>query len=341
MAFEISDVSLPLPVPCHPSRLAPAPPVPARIPCLHSWYLSGATATGKTAVGLALARRLDAEIISLDSMAIYRGMDIGTAKPSAAEQAEIRHHLIDIRDPCEDFSVAEYVASAENAIAEIRGRGKLPLFVGGTPLYLKTLLRGLDDVPPADWEFRSQVAAELEHAGSDALYRRVQQVDPLAASQLHPHDTRRLIRVLEVHRATGEPLSHRQFAFEEGRPATECRVFVLRRDRGELHGRIEQRVTSMLAAGLVDEVRQLAAARGGLGRTAGQAVGYCEILEMLAGKCNEAAAVARIRQRTRRFAKRQETWFRSLSECRFLDLTGPTDAETAAAEIFQLGTATA
>jgi tRNA dimethylallyltransferase len=196
------------------------------------------------------------------------------------------------------------------------------LFVGGTPLYLKSLLRGLFDGPPANWQLREQIEEELEAVGQAALHERLQQVDPLAASAIHPHDTRRMIRALEVFRATGEPLSHQQMQFDDGRPAEECRVFVLRRERTELHRRIERRVESMIDVGLVDEVERLTASDNCLGRTSSQAVGYREALAFLAGEYDREKMIDRIKVRTRRFAKRQGTWFRSLSECRFIDIAG-------------------
>ena len=190
-------------------------------------------------------------------MAIYRGMDIGTAKPPRELRDLVRHHLIDIVEPSDEYSVSQYVDAAAAVVSEIRERGKVPLFVGGTPLYLKSLLRGLFNGPPADWALRREIEAELQHVGSQALIDRLTQVDPIAASHIHPNDTRRLIRALEVYRATGEPISHQQNEFEEGRTAEECRVFVLRRQREELHSRIEGRVRAMIDAGLVDEVRML------------------------------------------------------------------------------------
>jgi tRNA dimethylallyltransferase len=297
------------------------------------WFLTGATATGKTAVGTALARLINAEIISLDSMAIYRGMDIGTAKPSPAERAAVPHHLIDIVDPADEYSVAQYVDAAAAKVTDIRSRGKEPLCVGGTPLYLKSLLRGLFNGPPADWQLRSEIEAELAQVGQQALYDRLTQVDPVAASHIHPHDTRRLIRALEVYRATGEPISHQQLQFDEGRSADECRVFVLRRRREELHARIEGRVEAMVECGLVEEVRGLTSNGRQLGRTARQAVGYREALAYLAGEYGRNDMIAHIKARTRRFAKRQGTWFRSLSECRFVEIEGEVDAAEIAAEI--------
>lgn len=301
------------------------------------WFLTGATAVGKTGVGLALARRLDAEIIALDSMTIYRGMDIGTAKPTAAERAAVTHHLLDIVEPADEYSVAQYVEAAGRAVDNIRSRGKEVLFVGGTPLYLKSLLRGLFDGPPADWQLREEIEDELEYVGQEALHERLQQVDPVAAAAIHPHDTRRLVRALEVFRATGRPLSHQQLQFEEGRRADECRVFVLRREREELHRRIESRVEGMIEAGLIDEVRGLTSDGKQLGRTARQAVGYREALDHLAGEWDLATAKERIKVRTRRFAKRQGTWFRSLSECRFVDIAGEVDADALAEAIAQAG----
>jgi tRNA dimethylallyltransferase len=313
------------------------------------WFLTGATAVGKTAVGIALAKRLDAEIISLDSMAIYRGMDIGTAKPTAAQRAEVPHHLLDIVEPGEEFSVAQYVDAVSHVVEGIRARGREVLFVGGTPLYLKSLLRGLFEGPPADWQLRQEIADELQLVGQEALHQRLAQIDPVAAANIHPHDTRRLIRALEVYRATGEPISHQQLQFEEGRPAEQCKVFVLRRQRSELLARIEVRVEGMIAAGLVEEVKQLVATGGsvaaatgppastlGLGRTARQAVGYREALDYLTGEYGREEMIVRIKARTRRFAKRQGTWFRSLGECRFIDIVGELDAEKIAHDIARL-----
>jgi tRNA dimethylallyltransferase len=306
-------------------------------PTFHDcWFLTGATATGKTDVGIALAQQIGAEIISLDSMTIYRGMDIGTAKPSPEQQAAVPHHLLDIVEPNVEFSVAQYVDAVAQTVTEIRARGKQPLFVGGTPLYLKSLLRGLFDGPPADWQLREEIEQELEHVGQPALYDRLQQVDPVAASHIHPHDKRRLIRALEVYRATGQPISHQQLQFEDGRPADECRVFVLRRRREELHARIEGRVEAMIECGLVAEVRNLLATGHELGRTARQAVGYREALAHLAGEYDHDEMIARIKARTRRFAKRQGTWFRSLSECTFVDVEGELDPRVVARQIQQM-----
>ncbi len=306
-------------------------------PAIDCWYLTGATAVGKTAVAMPLAERIGAEILSLDSMAVYRGMDIGTAKPAPELRRAIPHHLIDIVDADQDFSVAQYRERAFAAIEEIRGRGRVPLFVGGTPLYLKCLLRGFFDGPPADWEMRNQIEAELATAGPTALHERLTQVDPVAASQIHANDTRRLVRALEVYHSTGQPISHQQMEFEEGLSADQCRVFVLRRDRDEQHRRIEARVEAMIAEGLVDEVRGLTDGGKQLGRTARQAVGYLEVLEHLAGEYNLPECINRIKARTRRFAKRQGTWFRGLSECRFVDLDAEQPTGAVVEQIAALG----
>lgn len=301
-------------------------------PTLDCWYLTGATAVGKSQVGIALARKINAEIVSLDSMAIYRGMDIGTAKPTKEEQAQVPHHLIDIVDPSEEFSIERYLDAAHAAIADIKSRGREVLFVGGTPLYLKALLRGLSSGPAPNWEMREEIAAEVAEVGSAALYERLEQLDPLAASQIHPNDTRRLIRALEVFRTTGSPISHQQLHFEQGTPAEECKVFVLRRPREEQHQRINERVEQMFERGLVAEVENLIAGGMQFGRTASQAVGYQEVIEHLNGGDYEAM-VEKIKTRTRRFAKRQGTWFRSLCECRFVDITGEVDPEQVANQI--------
>lgn len=299
------------------------------------WFLTGATAVGKTAVALALAQQLEAEIISLDSMAIYRGMDIGTAKPAPAEQELVPHHLIDIVDPHEEYSIDLYLKAAIEKIDEITQRGHQILFVGGTPLYLKALLRGLETGPPADWELRKEIEEEVAKIGNQALFERLERVDPLAASQIHPNDTRRLIRALEVFRSTGQPISHNQLHFEEGRPAEECKVFVLRRPREEQHDRINQRVEQMIERGLIEEVQELTSQPPGLGRTASQAVGYREVQEFLNGECDQDLMIANVKTRTRRFAKRQGTWFRSFSECRFVDVEVGTEADNIVGKIIE------
>jgi tRNA dimethylallyltransferase len=282
------------------------------------WFLTGPTASGKTGLGIELARLLDAEIIALDSMSLYREMDIGTAKPSAEQRRAVPHHLLDVLNPDEQFSVSAYVQTVQRVVAEIRERGREVLFVGGTPLYLKALLRGIFQGPPADWEFRQAIEEELQRTGVQALHERLQLVDPLSAAKLHPHDTRRIIRALEVYRATGRPISHLQSQFDEGASAAERRVFVLSWPRAVLHERINGRVEAMFAAGFLDEVRQLLQKYQRLSRTASQAVGYREAIAHVNGRQDLATTIEAVKARTRQFARRQETWFRSLSECRFV-----------------------
>ena len=239
----------------------------------NAWYLTGPTAAGKTAVGLELAKRIEAEIISLDSMALYRGMDVGTAKPTMAERREVPHHLIDILEPSQEFSVAQYLDAAEKTAAEVSSRGKQVLFVGGTALYLKALLRGLFSGPTANWELRRDLEEIARLNGPESLHPKLREVDPVAAAKLHPNDVRRVIRALEVQRTTGQPISHLQQQFEISRLADDCRVFVLEWPREQLEERMRRRVDQMFAAGLIEEVRNQLKQ---LSRTASQAVGYRE-----------------------------------------------------------------
>lgn len=299
------------------------------------WFLAGPTASGKTRAGLLLAEALNAEIISLDSMALYRGMDIGTAKPTPAEQAAVPHHLIDIIDPHEEYTVAEYVTGAKSACEEILGRGRTPLFVGGTGLYLRSLLRGVFDGPPADWEYRSRLETEAAESGPEVLFERLRSVDPASAQRLHPNDVRRVIRALEVHHVTGRPLSEQQRQPPLPADQRPRHVFWLNPDRGWLHERINERVTAMFAAGLVEEVRGLLDAEQPISRTARQALGYKEILDAIAAEQSFDSAADCIRVRTRQFAKRQCTWFRNLEECEAVPIGREATAETIAEAVLQ------
>jgi tRNA dimethylallyltransferase len=301
------------------------------------WFLTGPTASGKSAVGVMLAHRLGAEIASMDSMALYREMDIGTAKPTADERGRAPHHLIDVLDPWEEFSLAQYVELAGRIAAEIAGRGRQVLFVGGRPLYLKALLRGIFEGPPADWDLRRQLADDARQHGGDWLHRRLAQVDPSTAARLHPNDARRIIRALEVYEKAGQPISEMQRQFEAGRSAVECRVFVLDWPRPTLCARIDRRVEEMFAAGLVEEVRRLPAGEKSLSRTARQAVGYREVIEHVEGRRGLAETIELVQRHTRQLAKRQMTWFRSLSECRFVSAPAPLDAGGLAGQIAVLG----
>ncbi len=306
-------------------------------PLADCWFLSGPTAGGKTAVGLELAQRLNAEIVSLDSMALYRGLDVGTAKPTLEERRIVPHHLIDVIEPEQEFSLAQYLAAAEQCVADIRSRGRQALFVGGTPLYLKALLRGIFEGPPADWELRRRWQRQAEAHGSQWLHEQLTAVDPAAAERLHPNDTRRLIRALEVYEKTARPISEWQRQFDAARPADQCRVFVLDWPRETLYARIDARVDAMFAAGLAAEIEGLVDRGVQLSLTARQALGYREVLEHLAGQRDLAETIALIKTRTRQFAKRQMTWFRSLSECRWLSVAEPLKAPDVAERILQAG----
>jgi tRNA dimethylallyltransferase len=292
-------------------------------------YLTGPTASGKTAVGVALAERLNAEILALDSMTIYRGMDIGTAKPSALERGGIAHHLIDMIDPWDSASVAAYRSWAAAAATDVASRGKRVLFVGGTPLYLKALLRGLFRGPGADVEVRRRLELEAELAGTPALHERLAVLDSTTAARLHPQDRRRIVRALEVIELTGQPLSALQLEHDVPAP-TSVPVFALALPRAELHDHINRRVVRFFDAGLVDEVRALLAGPRPLSDVAAQAIGYREVIAMVKGEASLSQTIERMQARSRQFAKRQATWFRGLVEVRPIAIAGDDDPEAIA-----------
>jgi tRNA dimethylallyltransferase len=256
-----------------------------------------------------MARELGAEIVSVDSMAVYRGLDVGTAKPTPEQRRTVPHHLVDVVAPGESYNVARWLADAAAAVEAVRSRGRRILFVGGTPLYLRALRDGLAPVPGEDPEFR-KVAAEAAAAhGPDRLHARLAAVDPEAAARIHPHDTKRIIRALEVERITGNPLS-RSFA-PQPHPVFDRQLLVLDVPRSVLHDRIDRRVERMFAAGIVEETAAALAVPGGIGPTAIQAAGYAEAVDFLAGRIDRGAAILRTQQRTRQLSKRQSTWLRS------------------------------
>jgi tRNA dimethylallyltransferase len=304
------------------------------------WFLAGPTACGKSAAGCEVAEMLGAEIISLDSMSLYRGMDVGTAKPDAAMCARVPHHLIDILDPHEEFSVADYVQTAETAARAIASRGHQPLFVGGTGLYLRGVLRGVFQGPPADWELRRDLEALVDREGHSALHERLRTVDPALAARLPPQDLRRVIRGIEVFELTGVPLSVQQR--EEPLPADERprHIYWLHPPRAWLYERIDRRVEDMFRAGLVAEVERLLGRERSLGKTARQALGYKEVLEHLEGRLTQAQAIELIQTRTRQFAKRQHTWFRNLVECTAIDISGMESPQEVAERVVNASRAT-
>lgn len=295
--------------------------------------IAGPTASGKTALALALASRWPVEIISVDSALVYRGMDIGTAKPTACEQAAVPHHLLDIRDPAETYSAAEFVRDATALVHGIRGRGRFPLLVGGTMLYFKALFEGLDDLPAAQPRVRSRIEQWAQHEGWPALHAHLSQVDPVTAARLSPNDSQRIGRALEVFEATGKPLSsfHSRQPALSGQEGRDLRIDGLAGvlwslepvNRRWLHDRIAQRFDAMLHEGLVDEVRQLRD-RGDLSldRPSMRCVGYRQTWEMLDQLGHQASATLAqpwqdtLRDQgvaaTRQLAKRQLTWLRSM-----------------------------
>jgi tRNA dimethylallyltransferase len=275
----------------------------------------GPTASGKSALALVLARRNPGtELVSADSMQVYRGMDIGTAKPSAAERAEVPHHLLDLVDPDEEFTVARFQVAVRAAVADIEARGGWPVLVGGTGLYLRAVTDGLA-IPGRYPEVRAGLEAEADTA---RLHARLVRLDPVAAARMEPTNRRRVIRALEVTLGSGRPFSSFGPGLE-AYPPTRFRLVGLRVPRDVLDARIAERVRRQLDAGWLDEVRRLAARPGGLSRTAAQALGYRELLDPLAGRCRLDEAVDLIIARTRRFARRQERWFRRDPRIEWID----------------------
>jgi tRNA dimethylallyltransferase len=279
-----------------------------------SLLLTGPTGCGKSQLALELAERLDAEIVSMDSMALYRRMDIGTAKPSAQDRRRVPHHLLDVLEPWEAASVAWWLERAADCCRDIAQRGKRPLFVGGTPLYLKALLFGLFEGPPADEAIRRRLSAESDALGGAALHARLAAVDPVGAARLHPNDVRRVIRALEVWELTGRPISAWQTQWKrmESKIHSPPSPLWLDLPRAELYARIDARVERMIAEGLVEEVRALRQLERPFSREAAQALGYKEMFAYLEGEADLMETIRRIQTRSRQFAKRQITWFRHL-----------------------------
>jgi tRNA dimethylallyltransferase len=281
----------------------------------------GPTAVGKTEIAIQLAQRLDAEIISVDSRQIYRQMDIGTARPTLEQLQAVRHHVIDCVDIDQPFSVADYQRLADVAIAEIHGRGKRALVVGGTGLYFRALVDGLFEGPSADAAIRAKLQREAETHGAIELHNRLHQCDPDAAAQIHPNNLVRVIRALEVYELTGVPISTLQQQSKRAEPRYSFRAFGLNMPRERLYRRIEARADEMIRAGFVDEVKQILERGYSRDCTPLQSFGYKELIEYLNGTHTLDAAIALIKQNTRRFAKRQLTWFRRDSRIEWLDVS--------------------
>ena len=297
--------------------------------------ICGPTAAGKTDAALALAERIGGEIINADSMQVYVGMDIGTAKPSAIEQARVPFHLLDIATPDAQLTVAEWKNRAETAIADITARGKQVILCGGTGMYLRALLDNWSLAEtPADPAIRAELQQELEADGLAVLRERLSEIDAESAARLHPNDAQRILRALEVYRATGRTLSDWQAEDRRAHSRRAAHLFGLDLPRPALYERIERRVDSMIAAGLLAEVQFLL--EKGYNKTHGpmRSLGYKEIIEHLEGATNLIEAVALIKQNTRRYAKRQQTWFRAEPGLNWLDVSALTSAQIAE-EVFR------
>lgn len=287
----------------------------------------GATATGKSGLALDLAERLGGEVVNADSMQLYRGMDIGTAKLPAAERRGVPHHLLDVLDVTEESTLAAYQSAARAAIADIRGRGRMPVLAGGSGLYVRAALDELE-IPPADPQVRARLEARSAAGEDDALREELRRVDPAAAEAIQDNNIRRIIRALEVVEITGRPFSATAPTKTYVRPSV---VIGLRDDWDALTGRIERRVEQMWADGLLDEVRYLESLGLRRGRTASRAIGYAQALGELDGEMTQAEAVASTQAATRRYARRQESWLRPDPRVQWLDAAAPDLLEQAVA----------
>ena len=296
-----------------------APPRPLAV-------LTGPTGTGKSDFALRLAREFPIELVSVDSAQVYRGLDIGSAKPDAAIRAAVPHHLIDLVDPAENYSAGQFVRDAARAIDDIEARGRIPLLVGGTMLYLRALIGGIAELPEGSDEIRARLDAEAALVGWPALHARLATVDATAAARIHPNDAQRIQRALEVHAVTGEPISTHQARTKSPLARDFVVAALLPADRARLHAALDARFVAMMDAGLLGEVRRLQA-RGDLSdrHPAIRAVGYRQLWVHLSGGYPLETAVARGQAATRQLAKRQMTWLRSMSEIRSFD---PYDAQS-------------
>ncbi len=293
--------------------------------------IAGPTAAGKSALGLSLAERLNGEIVSVDSAQVYRGLDIGSAKPSPEERSRVRHWLIDIREPTQPYSAADFATNARSAIADIQARGKIPILVGGTMLYLRALRDGLSTLPGADAQVRAALQIQLQDAGLAALHAELASVDPVSAARIHPNDKQRTLRALEVFRSTGRPLSAQLGSADAG---LSLRIIaVAPADRGLLHQRIETRLRTMFASGFVDEVRVLMQQPGmHADLPSMRSVGYRQVWLHLEGEFDADQCFQRALYATRQLAKRQLTWLRGDTTVTWLDPTHG-DPATAAADL--------
>lgn len=289
------------------------------MPTKQKILILGVTASGKGSLGFELARRLSGEIISVDSMKVYRRMNIGTAKPSPEKQNEIRYHLIDVAEPSDSFSVDQFLDLANKAMSEIHLSGKSSIAVGGTAMYIKALLYGLFEAPPSEPAIRNRLKERIRLSGAVELHRELAAVDPQAAERIHPNDERRIIRALEVHELTGLPISTLQRQWDQdGRH--DWFIIGLRRTKPEENHRINLRVQRMISEGLAEETKGLIAEPRPLSRQASAAIGYAEMIQFLNGELSFEEAIERIKINTRHLAKSQRTWFKTFKDVHWLDI---------------------
>jgi tRNA dimethylallyltransferase len=283
------------------------------------YIIVGPTAVGKTEISLAIAEEIGAEIISADSMQVYRGMDIGTAKPTLQERARVPHHLIDVADPKEEFSAGRYVQLADEAIEDIRRRGKILLVVGGTGMYIRALLEGIFEGPGADFALREELM-DAERKEPGALYNMLKKADPKAAEKIHPSDIRRIIRAVEVFEKSGKPISEKQSQWDNG-GRYDCKIAGLTMPRPELYRRIDERVDKMMDEGFLDEVKALLGKGCTRDMPSMHALGYKQLMAHLDGELSLDEAARLIKRDTRHYAKRQYTWFNGQESVQWVDIS--------------------
>jgi tRNA dimethylallyltransferase len=295
-------------------------------------FIAGPTAAGKSAVALALAEKIGGEIISVDSMQVYRGLDIGTAKPTAAEREKILHHSIDVCDLSESFDAAQFVRRAQKAVEEIQSRGKIPVFCGGTGLYFKAFLSGLGEAPATNPELR----AELEAAPFEALLHELRERDPATYEKIDKQNPRRVIRAIEVIRLTGKKFSEQRAEWKsQGTVPAKINLYCFTRAPADMHERINVRVDEMFRRGLTEETRELLKHGLAGNKFAMQAIGYRQVVEHLRGERDLAETIELVKTKTRQFAKRQLTWFRRHGNCEWIELKPDESVEECVEKIYQ------